>query len=104
MERDGFSTPLPKIDRVVTAITSTKRQMFIMVVSCPLYLDKSGEPGNHALAAYLSRGGRMHFFDPNEGEYIMKKNQFGPWFPQFLMEKYGQNQSLVEYWAVKQGN
>jgi hypothetical protein len=73
--------------------------MFIMVASCPLYNNQ-----NHALAAYLSKGGHVHFFDPNEGEYIVNKNQFGNWFREFLQVKYGVTGTLLECWPVTSMN
>lgn len=34
--------------------------------------DKSGNTGHHATAIYKSRGGSLHFFDPNAGSYKIK--------------------------------
>jgi hypothetical protein len=90
---------LPTLDKVVTDITSTKRRMFIMVAECPYYNNQ-----NHALAAYLSKGGHVHFFDPNEGEYIVNKNQFSNWFREFLQVKYGVTGTLLECWPVTSMN
>ena len=106
MDYAGLWPPplLPTLDQVVTDITSTKRRMYIMVSECPRYPDAEGHPQNHALAAYLSKGGHVHFFDPNEGEYIVNKNQFGDWFKQFLRVKYWQTTNLVECWPVTSMN
>lgn len=72
---------------IYTQITDVKRRMNIILLTC--YKNVLGtELGNHALALYLSKGSRIHLFDPNYGEYYMGKYDFSQFMTLFLYTKY----------------
>ncbi len=96
----GLNNILPSIDVICTKATEVKRRMHMFIINCEAILaNPHAQVANHALAVYLSKGGRVHFFDPNFGEFMMKKSEFRQFLTGFLQNEYGA-QSGVDIFPV----